>query len=334
MGTFERHLFICVNERDPSKKRPSCAAAGALEVASALKKAAYDRGLKRVVRVNKSGCLDQCEHGVVCVVYPEGTWYAGVTVADAQEIVDQHLLAGRPVERLILSPEKLTGKPRPELLKNPMSIKASPLDEEAKLLLRRIMESMARHQLSSINTLGHCLKFIDEVDVKLVVAGELDLSLRLFRDVRALYSDLGWTDLECSVRDRLNELPVPASRLEFGVAYFITGLAERVAMGSYESSSCPEFAALARSHFDVAVRRPEPKRFIAYCEDESHRPQAQQFFDRWIQVARGSLGRPDSKGASRAVELGIRSLNAAQMNQKLTELLQPLAKRCGLELAV
>ena len=207
------------------------------------------------------------------------------------------------------------------------------LDEEAKLLLRRIMESMARHQLSSINTLGHCLKFIEEVDVKLLVASELDLSLRLFRDVRALYGELGWSDLESVVRDRLNELPVPASRLEFGVAYYITGLAERVAMASYENSSCSEFAAIARSHFDIAVRRPEPKRFIAYCEDESHHPQAQQFLDRWVQVARASLGRADSKMAGRAVELGIRDISSKEMNARLTELLQPLADRCGLKLA-
>jgi len=112
MAQFERHLFICVNERDPAKQRACCANAGAAEVASALKKRAFDRGLKRVVRINKAGCLDQCEHGVVCVVYPEAIWYRGVTVADVDEIVDQHLVGGQPVERLILPPEQLTGKPR------------------------------------------------------------------------------------------------------------------------------------------------------------------------------------------------------------------------------
>jgi len=206
------------------------------------------------------------------------------------------------------------------------------LDEETRVLLRRIMESMARHQLSSINTLGHCLKFIEEVDTKIAVAGELDLSLRLFRDVRALYSQFGWSDLECAVRDRLNELPVPASRLEFGVAYFITGLAERVSMASYESSCCSEFADIARAHFKAAVRRPEPTRFIAYCEDPSHHPQAQQFLNRWVQVARKSLGRTDSPKNGRAVELGIRNISSKEMNESLSELVRPLAEQCGLEL--
>jgi len=52
------------------------------------------------MRANEAGCLDQCEHGVTVVVYPEGVWYGGVTPADVPEIVEQHLQGGVPVERL------------------------------------------------------------------------------------------------------------------------------------------------------------------------------------------------------------------------------------------
>jgi (2Fe-2S) ferredoxin len=55
------------------------------------------------VRINKSGCLDQCEHGPTVVVYPEAVWYGNVTPADAAEIVEEHLVNGRPVERLRLA---------------------------------------------------------------------------------------------------------------------------------------------------------------------------------------------------------------------------------------
>jgi (2Fe-2S) ferredoxin len=61
-----------------------------------------DAGLNKKVRVNKSGCLDQCAFGAVVVVYPEGTWYRGVTAADAQEVFEKHIVAGTPVERLLL----------------------------------------------------------------------------------------------------------------------------------------------------------------------------------------------------------------------------------------
>ena len=55
------------------------------------------------VRINRAGCLDQCEHGPTVVVYPEAVWYGPVTAADVEEIVSAHLVAGRPVARLRLA---------------------------------------------------------------------------------------------------------------------------------------------------------------------------------------------------------------------------------------
>ena len=57
------------------------------------------------VRVNKAGCLDRCAGGPVAVVYPEGTWYTYVDKHDIDEIVDSHLIGGKPVERLLLAPD-------------------------------------------------------------------------------------------------------------------------------------------------------------------------------------------------------------------------------------
>jgi len=64
-----------------------------------------ERGLKGTVRSNQSGCLDQCEHGPNIVVYPEAVWYGGVTEADVDEIIDSHIVGGKPVARLVLAPE-------------------------------------------------------------------------------------------------------------------------------------------------------------------------------------------------------------------------------------
>jgi len=102
MPLFEHHIFICTNERDESASRPSCLAAGSKKLKSAFKDAIKDAGLKHKVRANESGCLDQCEHGPVVVVYPDAIWYGGVHVRDAEEIVREHLVGGRPVERLRL----------------------------------------------------------------------------------------------------------------------------------------------------------------------------------------------------------------------------------------
>lgn len=102
MPLFEHHLFICTNERDESAPRPSCLPKGSKKLKSAFKDAIKDAGLRHQVRANEAGCLDQCEHGPVVVVYPEAVWYGKVHVEDVEEIVQEHLVKGRPVERLRL----------------------------------------------------------------------------------------------------------------------------------------------------------------------------------------------------------------------------------------
>jgi (2Fe-2S) ferredoxin len=102
MPPLERHVFVCVNQRDPANPKGCCAAKNAVEIRSRLKKLAFDAGLRGRVRINSAGCLDQCAHGVAMVVYPEGIWYGAVTVDDVDEIFNEHVLEGRPVERLRL----------------------------------------------------------------------------------------------------------------------------------------------------------------------------------------------------------------------------------------
>lgn len=102
MPRFEKHLFICGNQRPPGHPRGCCDPAGQAQLQKAFKEMLKERGLKGKVRANQSGCLDQCEHGPNLVVYPDGVWYGGVTLADVNEIIDSHILGGKPVERLRL----------------------------------------------------------------------------------------------------------------------------------------------------------------------------------------------------------------------------------------
>lgn len=97
---FEHHVFICENLRPEEDSRGSCAAKGSPAIREAMKKEIKARGLRGKVRANQSGCLDACEFGPSVVVYPEGIWYGGVKPEDVPEIVESHLIGGKPVERL------------------------------------------------------------------------------------------------------------------------------------------------------------------------------------------------------------------------------------------
>jgi (2Fe-2S) ferredoxin len=103
MRPYERHFFICENIRDESDPRGCCGQKGAGEVIARLKKLTKEAGLKGRIRINRSGCLGRCAQGACIVVYPEAVWYGGVTPADADELFNEHVVNGRPVERLRLS---------------------------------------------------------------------------------------------------------------------------------------------------------------------------------------------------------------------------------------
>lgn len=102
MSYYQRHIFFCVNDRGAEHERPSCNQCGSQELRDYAKQRMKELGLtgEGRVRVNQAGCLDRCEEGPVCVVYPEATWYTYVDEEDVDEIIDSHLVDGKPVERL------------------------------------------------------------------------------------------------------------------------------------------------------------------------------------------------------------------------------------------
>ena len=119
MPAFERHLFVCTNERKPGHPRGCCAGQASEAIREQLKTLVAEHGLKGRVRINSAGCLDQCEHGPTLVVYPEGVWYGFVTLADVNEIVQSHLINGQPVKRLLLDADCLNTARCPHRAPNP-----------------------------------------------------------------------------------------------------------------------------------------------------------------------------------------------------------------------
>jgi (2Fe-2S) ferredoxin len=98
---YERHIFFCTNQRDGGQA--CCASQAAQAAFEHCKAQAKAKGLlgPGQVRVNKAGCLDRCAGGPIAVVYPEAVWYTYVDLTDIDEIVTEHLVNGRVVERLL-----------------------------------------------------------------------------------------------------------------------------------------------------------------------------------------------------------------------------------------
>jgi len=110
VAAYTHHVFVCHNSRPAGAPRQSCTVDGKSDLHTQLKQLTQAAGLDTSIRINKAGCLDQCEHGPVVVVYPEGVWYGNVQPSDAAVIVSEHLTSGHPVERLRLNDECLNSK--------------------------------------------------------------------------------------------------------------------------------------------------------------------------------------------------------------------------------
>ena len=100
MSHFSHHVFFCCNQRAPGEA--CCQDHGAAELRAYAKDRVKALGLagSGKVRINQAGCLDRCAAGPVLVVYPEAVWYTYVDREDIDEIIDEHLVHGRPVQRL------------------------------------------------------------------------------------------------------------------------------------------------------------------------------------------------------------------------------------------
>ena len=95
-GFLRSHVLVCAGA--------SCVSSGSPSVAEALEAAIREHGLEAEVAVVRTGCMGSCDLGPVAVVYPEGVFYQKLGPQDATQIVEEHLLKGRPVRGLMYVP--------------------------------------------------------------------------------------------------------------------------------------------------------------------------------------------------------------------------------------
>ncbi|MEG1924317.1 MAG: NADH-quinone oxidoreductase subunit NuoF [Ruthenibacterium sp.] len=90
---FRSHVMVCGGT--------GCTSSGSDKIAHAFEDEIAATGLETEVKVIRTGCFGLCALGPIVVIYPEGSFYSMVKESDVKEIVDEHLLKGRPVTRLL-----------------------------------------------------------------------------------------------------------------------------------------------------------------------------------------------------------------------------------------
>ena len=98
---YNKHIFICINERAESSTKGDCSSVGGKEIRMRFVELINKYQLKGKVRANKSGCLDVCEMGPAIVIYPLGVWYTNFELSDVDEIFEKSILNDNVVKRLV-----------------------------------------------------------------------------------------------------------------------------------------------------------------------------------------------------------------------------------------
>ncbi len=99
MEMYRSHVLVCGGT--------GCTSSGSVPVQEALNKEIKKHNLDKEIKVVQTGCLGLCELGPIIIVYPEGSMYCQVTPEDIPELVEEHLVKGRILERLLYK-EKAT----------------------------------------------------------------------------------------------------------------------------------------------------------------------------------------------------------------------------------
>nr|HPK71800.1 NAD(P)H-dependent oxidoreductase subunit E [Vicinamibacterales bacterium] len=111
---FRSHVLVCAGT--------GCVSCGSFDLGAALEREIASRGLADEIQVVRTGCQGFCAEGPVLVVQPDEVFYCGLKTSDVATLVEEHLLKGRPVRKLMYTPPSAPA-PVPKLSQIPFFAK-------------------------------------------------------------------------------------------------------------------------------------------------------------------------------------------------------------------
>lgn len=213
-----------------------------------------------------------------------------------------------------------------------------PRDERTDIAMSQV-ESLGVRALGTAHSFAAAIRLAPALAVKKALVEYVWEELRRFESASDLYVELEpGADLHEAVRARLAEVPAPESWLEVTVVQFLYDRAGAVQLRELAESSEPRLARLAarilegeRMHAFLGGEGGNALRNLL-LGDPDRAPAAQKYVDRWLAHSLRSFGRPGTPRSRRAIELGLRRRDSAEVVRDYLAELEPIVQACGLHL--
>lgn len=100
MVKLKYHIFICTSCRINGQQKGLCYTKESVDIVTKFMEVIEDYNLSSEVMITNTGCFGICDKGPIVVIYPEGIWYGNLTEENVEQIVEDHIMNGLPVEEL------------------------------------------------------------------------------------------------------------------------------------------------------------------------------------------------------------------------------------------